>query len=358
MPCKSIFLWLILQALILPIAFSQTSEQLRTNLYAFNLDGTPALYDGTLTMYDPGFSNAVDDYDARKMSNFGENFGMSRGDKKLVIERRQSITATDTIFFKMWNMRPVTYKLELVSTGLNKPGLDGVLEDLYLNTRTNLDLNGITSSTFTITNEAASAAPGRFRIIFSNPSLLDPPVTFTEVNASQNNDNVNVQWEVENEKNIIQFDVEKGTDGSSFTTANTITAAAKNSGNIYHWLDINPASGNHYYRIRSTSKTGSVKYSNTVMVKTAAAADGIRVYPNPLAVGSTLSVAFRNMDAGLYYLKLVNNAGAAILTRKVNYAPGATIETFKPGYQLAPGIYQLQVSKPGKAAATVKVIVE
>lgn len=358
MPCKSLFLWLIIQTAILPAVFSQTSEQLRANLYAFNPDGTAALYDGTLTLYDPDFSNAVDDYDAMKMSNFGENFGMLSGTKTLVIERRQSITASDTIFFKMWNMRPITYKLELVSTGLDKPGLTGVLEDLYLGTKTNLDLNGITNLTFTISSEAASTAPGRFRIIFSNPSLADPPLTFTGINAYQTNDNVQVEWTVENEKNIIQYDVEKSTGGSNFSKANSIVINVKNSSKTYNWLDINPAGGSHYYRIRSTSKTGSFKYSNTVLIKTDKTANGIRIYPNPVRGGGIISVDFKNMAAGLYHLRLVDHFGGTVLNKQVNHVPGVSIETLKPGYKLLPGMYHLEVSLPGKAASTVKVIVE
>lgn len=358
MSYKTLFCWLIIQTAFLPAVFSQTSEQLRANLYTFNPDGTAALYDGTLTMYDPNFNNAVDDYDAMKMSNFGENFGMLRGTKTLVIERRQSITASDTIFFKMWNMRPVTYKLELVSTGLDKPGLTGVLEDLYLDTKTNLDLNGITNSTFTISSEAASTAPGRFRIIFSNPSLVDPPLIFTGINTYQNNDNVEVEWTVENEKNIIQYDVEKSTDGSNFSKANTIVTNIKNISKTYNWLDINPASGNHYYRIRSTSQKGSFKYSNTVLIKTDKTANGIRIYPNPVTGGGIISVDFKNMATGLYHLRLVDHFGRTVLNKQVNHALGVSIETLKPDYKLLPGMYHLEISLPGKAASSVKVIIE
>src|SRR5213075_544513 len=108
--------------------------------------------------------------------------------------------------------------------------------DLYLNTSTNLDLNGITSSTFTITNEAASAAPGRFRVLFSTPPpVVDPPLSFTAVNAYDDNGKVKVEWEVDNEKNIVQYDVEKSSDGAGFTTANSVTVNLKNNSKNYKW---------------------------------------------------------------------------------------------------------------------------
>jgi hypothetical protein len=132
--------------------------------------------------------------DAVKMSNFGENLGLQRGTTTLAIERRQSITTSDTIFFKMWNMHQRTYKLELILTGLNRPGFTGVLQDSWLNTTTAIDLNGTTNAIFTITSVAQSFAPNRFRIIISSPvSAFAPlPVTFTGLKAYEKNSNVNI----------------------------------------------------------------------------------------------------------------------------------------------------------------------
>src|SRR5258706_4047948 len=170
MPCKTLHLLLILQLAIFPSLFSQTSEQARANLYALDAIGNAYLYDGNLTMYSVNNSNTIDGMDAVKMTNFGENFGLLRGTTTLVIERRKSITTSDTIFFKMWNMHQKTYKVELQLAGLNHPGMTGVLEDTYLNAKTAVDLNGTTSFTFVITSDVASYVPTRFRVIFTTPS--------------------------------------------------------------------------------------------------------------------------------------------------------------------------------------------
>ncbi len=181
MPCKTLHLMLILE-LVFTSLFSQTNEQLRGNLYAVNADSTYDLYDGNLTMFNIDNSNSVNEMDAVKMTNFGENFGLLRGTTTLVIERRKSITTTDTIFFKMWKMRLTAYKLELLVNGLAKLGLTGIFEDNYLNTRTPLNLDGVNSSVFTVTNTAASYAAGRFRIIFSMPAAAFKllPITLQE----------------------------------------------------------------------------------------------------------------------------------------------------------------------------------
>src|SRR5205085_7812474 len=47
--------------------------QFRTNLYAYNNDGTKSLQDGNLILFNNTFSNEVDKQDAWKMTNISEN---------------------------------------------------------------------------------------------------------------------------------------------------------------------------------------------------------------------------------------------------------------------------------------------
>ena len=49
--------------------------------------------------------------------------------------------------------------------------------------------------------------PDRFRIVFAPSVVL--PVTFTSVKAYRQDKNINVEWRVENEMNIKQYEVEK-----------------------------------------------------------------------------------------------------------------------------------------------------
>jgi len=64
-----------------------------------------------------------------------------------------------------------------------------------------------------------------------------------------------VEWTVENEINTAEYEVEKSTDGRFFKKANTTAAASSNRGkNTYTWLDVNPVTGENYYRIRSMTK--------------------------------------------------------------------------------------------------------
>ena len=141
-------------------------EQIRINLYG--LPGAANyLVDGTLTIYDDSFSNAVDQYDARKIPNFNENLSVVRDGISLSIEKRKPVGETDTIFLHMTSLKKQEYRLEFITHEMDHPGYYGHLEDNYLNTRTPIVMNGITDLHFSIDANPASARPDRFHILFS-----------------------------------------------------------------------------------------------------------------------------------------------------------------------------------------------
>ena len=140
--------------------------ELRTNLYGINAEGTPFLADGTLIQYADDYSNAIDGMDANKLVNTSENLSVVSGGKDLVIERRQPIIASDTVFYNLTNVRAQPYRYEFIASNLSANGLQGFIEDNYLQTKTPLNMEGTTIVNFTIENIPGSYAANRFRIVF------------------------------------------------------------------------------------------------------------------------------------------------------------------------------------------------
>lgn len=356
MPCKTLHLLLILQLAIFPALFSQTSEQARANLYALDASGNAYLYDGNLTMYNVNNSNTIDGMDAVKMTNFGENFGLLRGTTTLVIERRKSISTSDTIFFKMWNMHQKTYKVELQLTGLNHPGMTGVLEDTYLNTKTNINLNGTTSSIFVINSDVASSLSTRFRIIFTTPLSAPLPVTFTGFKAYQKSSDVNVEWSVENEKSIAQYQILRSVNGQQFSTVGTIDEKGNNA-SMYQWTDNSSVNGNNFYRIKSVDISGQIQYSNILKVTTGISSESISVYPNPVVSG-IVNLQLGNQPKGIYTVRLYNNFGQMINTTQVKHDGGSSTQTMQVNKNLGKGNYQLEIIKPDNSKTNIKIVVQ
>jgi len=333
---------------------SSDFAQIRSNLYIVSPDGSTVLMDGNLTQYSSAYSNALDGMDARKLSNPSENWGLLRNNTVYVIERRHTIEGNDSIFFKMWNMRIITYRVEFVTTNLNAPHRQGILEDKYLNTTTHIDLNGTTDVDFSVTSDPDSKATDRFRIIFSDSVPEATPLPhLTALGAFESNNQIQLIWQTENENNLLQFEIEKSLDKINFIKLNTLKAF--NTINSYHWVDANPRTGNNYYRIASVDINGNVSYSNIMTVNHENGNPGIRVYPNPASTYN-FNLQMVNQQPGNYEIKLFNSTGQLFMTKSIQYSGGSTVEKLQPQQNIPPGIYRLEIKMPGNLTKVINVV--
>lgn len=337
-------------------ASSSSSEfaQFRTNLYIIASDGTNVLMDGTLTQYDTGYSNNVDGMDARKMSNPSENFGMLRNNTVLIIERRHTIQSNDSIFFKMWNMRTVTYRLDLIAYNLNVPGRIGILQDKYLQTQTPLNLNDTSRINFSVNADPKSYASDRFMVVFSTPGFATLPLTFTSVKAFQQDNSVKIGWMTANETSIEQYDIEKSVTGNNFLKINEIKAN-NTAINNYQWVDEDPAEGYNYYRIRATNTDGKINYSNVVKLYFGKENQRINIYPNPASVNN-LNLQMISQPPGIYEVRLMNSFGQIFMTKTIQYTGGSSIENISPGKNIPKGFYQLEIKTPAGERKVISLV--
>jgi ligand-binding SRPBCC domain-containing protein len=330
---------------------SSNISSLRTRIYGLST-GAPVLADGNILLMDDSFSNDIDGRDARKMGNSAENFSIRSGGNMLTVESRQNITGNDTLFFNMSGMIAQNYAMEIAAINMAKPGRQAWLEDKFLQTKTAIDLTANTTIDFTISGQAGANASDRFSIIFRPAFVL--PVTFKEVKATVNNTNVLVEWKVESESNLKEYEVEKSLDGNTFSIAATITADKTNAGN-YQWLDQNPASGFNYYRIRSVDLDGKTSLTQIVKVKTETSTGTISVYPNPVANG-VLNLQLGNQPEGVYNLRLLNPVGQVLLAKKINHAGGNHSEKINWDHSMPKGVYTLEISNTQTGVKIIKVM--
>jgi pimeloyl-ACP methyl ester carboxylesterase len=79
--------------------------------------------------------------------------------------------------------------------------------------------------------------------------------------------NGNLKWEVDEDVNIDVYEVEKSTDGISFANIGQVKSLNAGSTYQYSFVDKNLASSNNFYRIKSKSNNGVVKYSNVIVIR-------------------------------------------------------------------------------------------
>jgi hypothetical protein len=245
-----------------------------------------------------------------------------------------------------------SYWFQISGKDFNQPGLIATLEDSYLNNHTLININGTTTYNFNVINVPGSWNPSRFMIVFKQAIVL--PVTITSVKAFGVNKNIEVEWKVENELNIKQYDVEKSADGLHFLKAATIASPTNNSSSVnYQWLDEAPATGNNYYRIRSVGIDGESKYSAVVKVVTGSGSPQITVYPNPVTDGK-INLHLVNQPKGKYAVRLMNKLGQLMMVKQIDHEEGSSTEALEIKL-LARGTYQLSVTKPDMSNTNINI---
>lgn len=140
-------------------------KMLRTNLFV-RVNDQPELLDGVLLQYG-NYNNAVDMMDAVKLNNSGENISMANGSVLLAVERRREIENSDTVFYRLGQLRVQEYEFQFIPNEIAKPGLRAWLEDDYLKTSTPVSLTDTSYFRFTVTSQAGSYAASRFRLVFT-----------------------------------------------------------------------------------------------------------------------------------------------------------------------------------------------
>ena len=332
---------------------AKQNQQLRISLLAKNADNSVSINDGALVIFDSAYSNKNDGLDMNKMTNFAENFSILNNGEMLALNKRQTIDKTDTIAFRMSQMKQKSYQLELVMNGIIVPaGTAGFLEDLFLNTKSPVNFKDTTKYDFSITSNSLSAAADRFRLIFK------PSVTYVAINGKMAENDIKVDWKISDELNINRYEIERADESNVFSTIGILKSKGNNPGAIeYRWVDANPASGDYFYRIKSISNNGIVAYSKLVNVKVFNRTKSIVVINNPVTT-NTIKLQINDSKTGFYKIRLLNNAGQAITASTVSYLVGSAMVSIESSQNLLSGSYQLQITSPENKLTAVKVIVQ
>jgi len=331
------------------VGTTSLKQLLFCNLYT----SSGALADGNAVAFDESYSDKIDKDDALKISNAGENFGIRENGELLAVEARSLIKASDTVFYDIHNLKQQGYRLLFVPK--NMPlNLNAFLIDRYLKTEKRISFYDSTFIDFSVTSDMASSAANRFIVVF-RPFTSVLSVPFLSLKASRQETNILLTWNVQDEKNINEYVVERSTDGINFSMIATVGALPAISKTVYYFEDKNPIIGNNYYRIRSMDVEGKVMISPVVKVFMGNLKPSINVYPNPLQRGN-ISLQFIEQHAGNYSARLINAAGQLLLSKELNYPGGNGSQIIPINKNMSPGIYQLEIISPDGEKYIIKVV--
>jgi hypothetical protein len=180
------------------------------------------------------------------------------------------------------------------------------------------------------------------------------PLTFTSIKATKKNKDILVEWTIENETNMKQYEVERSSDGIHF--AKTATVVAVNQKKVdYSWLDENASTGYNYYRIKSIDINGQTSFTPIVKVLATKTVPGITIYPNPI-INGMINLYFTNQPKGIYHVSIINSSGQVIVSKAIDRKEGNGIETLTLGNRLPQGIYQVKIILPAGGVKVFEII--
>ena len=326
--------------------------------YLFTGAGTDSkIADGNVVAFDQDYSNQYNSDDALKIANGGENFGISNNGNLLSIEARNAaLSAADTIFYNLTNLRKQTYQFRFKPVNMGSASASAWLVDRYLQTETPVNLTDSTFIDFTITDDAASAAANRFYLVFRPVVVL--PVTITSLSAIRNgNEAVDIKWKVQNETNLEGYFVERSADGRNFSSLFQTLPIVNNGGDaVYTFEDKTPIKAYCFYRIKAISNNGLVQYSNIVKLGPVVATAGISIYPNPV-IGKTAHIRFENQPQGLIRLQLINEIGQVVYNGSLQTDTSSSKQVFF-GNHINSGTYQLKVIFQDNRSVVQKIFIQ
>ncbi len=158
---------------------------------------------------------------------------------------------------------------------------------------------------------------------------------------------VQLDWSSAQELNSSHFVIERRHGSGQFIAVDERPAAGKsNRSKVYDYLDVQPPSGQLYYRLRMVDLDGTAEYSRTVNVLIAE--DGqllMQAYPNPAS--DVLNLNFGGLSPkSVVDVQLIDAAGRLALQRSYAYREGLVIGV--PMQQLSSGLYTLRVNAAGE----------
>jgi hypothetical protein len=151
------------------------------------------------------------------------------------------------------------------------------------------------------------------------------PITLISFEAKKLNEKqVRLDWATADETNNSFFTIERSANGVDFERiANLQGAGNSENTNLYNWVDINPISGNNYYRLRQTDFSGESSVSE--MVRVFIEFNPIRidfnVYPNPIQIGENLNIKYAVSEVSQLGIKFVSTSGQVLLNQNETVYP-------------------------------------
>ena len=196
-------------------------------------------------------------------------------------------------------------------------------------------------------------------IIFQSAGAL--PVTIVDLGAVYSNDKVNVKWTTTFELNNDHFEVERSTDGVSFTSIATVkgqgNSAIKHDYQFNDDVSRNVLNKNDlYYRLKQVDKDGKSSYTKVLVVRVyrTKSLQSLSVTPNPAV--NDIKVNVQLNENSYIVMKVTNSSGIEVMRKTTRGSTGTNSFSLEGTSRMQAGMYFLEVIVNSNERMMVKLI--
>jgi len=169
------------------------------------------------------------------------------------------------------------------------------------------------------------------------------PVKFGAIKAYEKQNGIQLDWKVYTEYNVKSYQIERSTDGRTYTTVGSLPALYNNTNDgDYGFFDANPLSGTSYYRIKNTDLDGKSAYSIVIRVNRNKSIHGLSLYPNPVVNGIVL-LQGSDLGRGNYKINIYGANGQEIHKQQITHNGGTISQTIVLPSTISKGVYMFSV---------------
>lgn len=191
---------------------------------------------------------------------------------------------------------------------------------------------------------------GGILTIGSSNALNPLPVKLLHFSAVEFQNQIKLDWSTSNEVNNHYFEVEKSLDGKNWNVIATVNAIGNpDEVNNYSALDLNPAIGSQFYRLKQYDFNGEYTYSAIVTIKVQSALS-VNVFPNPAT--NFISISLDNNEGSNVNCSIFDINGKKVFESNDNTSllSGIDISNFEKG------IYSVVIQKEGSSETKTLLI--
>jgi hypothetical protein len=153
-----------------------------------------------------------------------------------------------------------------------------------------------------------------------NYETVPLPVTLKEFRLVSQDTKVKLYWTVAQQKNASVYEIQKSTDGVSFSSIGKVNAFGNTLHNVNYDFPDDQFFKKSYYRLKMIEADGKYVFSNILTATPITNINKISVFPNPTKSFVNVNIGSRARDIAHIYIR--NAAGSAIIAKSYILSAG------------------------------------